>query len=505
MSALADDIGQHVIVDFPGPEITPGLERLVREGRIGGVILFAKNVRAPGQVRALIADLQRLASAAGLPPLLVCVDQEGGAVNRLWEGVTVFPSPMAVAAAGRPEDAAAVGQITARELRAVGITVNHAPVLDVNSNPANPVIGPRAFGDDPEQVALMGTAYVLAASGEGLLVTPKHFPGHGATASDSHHHLPVVRKDRAALEREDLLPFARVLRAGAEAVMVGHLVVPAVDPELPATLSSAVLEGLLRRALGWDGLVVSDSMAMKALARWPRGEAAVAALRAGVDLILACGTEQEQYETLQAVREAAADGRLSPRALHGSAQRIRAAKQKYRASPDVPAPAGAPAHRGVARDIADRAVTLVRCAHGVLPLVQSRVAVVDLAPECPSAATTLADALRDGGLRVTLQSVAGVDGFSGPVVAVTPGRGVPPAAEVADLLGRVGGRLVLVGVGAPYELAAFPQVATYLVTYGPDPSSLRAAARVLVGQLRPAGRLPVSIPGLYPRGHRADL
>jgi beta-N-acetylhexosaminidase len=503
MSDLADDVGQHLVVDFPGPEVTAGLERLIREGRIGGVILFAKNVRSPGQVRTLTGDLQSLAAAAGLPPLFVSIDQEGGAVNRLGEGATVFPSPMAVAAAGRTEDAAAVGQITARELRAVGVTVNHAPVLDVNSNPANPVIGARAFGDDPEQVAVLGTAYVAAASGEGLLVTPKHFPGHGSTERDSHLDLPVVRKDRPALEREDLLPFARVLRAGAPAVMVGHLLVPALDPDWPATLSAATIGAALRFGLGWDGLVVSDSMAMKALAGWSRADAAVAALRAGVDLILACGSEAEQWETLLALRAAAADGRLDRQTRQASARRIRTARQGLVPCP-APAPVGAPAHRDVAQGIADRAVTLVRCAPGLWPL-WGRVTIVDLAAECPGAAVTLAEGLRQAGLAVSVRSSADAVGSSPAVVAVTSGRGAAHAAQVAALAARAGTRLVVVGVGAPYELTAFPQVSTYLVTYGPDTPSLRAAAKVLTGQIRPAGRLPVSVPGLYPRGHRVDL
>ncbi|MDQ7851021.1 MAG: beta-N-acetylhexosaminidase [Armatimonadota bacterium] len=504
MSALADAIGQHVIVDFSGPEITPGLERLVREGRIGGVILFDKNVRSPDQVRALTADLQSLAASAGLPSLLVTVDQEGGAVNRLRNGVTVFPSPMAVAATGRAEDADAAGRITARELRAVGITVNHAPVLDVNSAPANPVIGARAFGDDPEQVALLGTAYATAASGEGVLLTPKHFPGHGATADDSHLGLPVIRKDRAALEREDLLPFVRVLRAGAPAVMVGHLMVPALDPDFPASLSGAVIRGVLRGELGWDGLVVTDSLAMKALARWSRGEAAVAAVRAGVDLLLACGSEPEQWETLRALRQAAADGYLDPQVLRMRARRIRAVKDQIPARADA-APVGLPAHREVAQAIADRAVTLVRCARGLLPISSGRVAVVGLAPHLTSAASSLVDALRAVGLRAELHPAAALEAVSGVVVAVTSGRGIPPAAEVAGLADRAGERLVVVGVGAPYELAAFPRVSTYLAAYGPDPASLTAAARVLAGQVRPTGCLPVAIPGLYPRGHRADL
>src|SRR3989442_13268350 len=206
--STADLIGQRFVVDFSGPEVTADLERLIREGRVGGVILFVKNVRSVSQVRTLTADLQRLAADAGLPPLLITIDQEGGLVNRLIDGFTVFPSAMALGASGRAADAATAGRITSVELRALGGNVNHAPVLDVNSNAENPVIGIRAFGDDPADVARLGVAYIQAAQGAGVLTTAKHFPGHGATPVDSHLDLPVVTKDPERLRREGGFPFA---------------------------------------------------------------------------------------------------------------------------------------------------------------------------------------------------------------------------------------------------------------------------------------------------------
>src|SRR3989449_153952 len=201
--STADLIGQRFVVDFAGPEVTADLERLIREGRVGGVILFVKNVRSVSQVGTLTADLQRLAADAGLPPLLITIDQEGGLVNRLIDGFTVFPSAMALGASGRAEDAATAGRITSVELRALGVNVNHAPVLDVNSNAENPVIGIRAFGDDPADVARLGVAYIRAAQGAGVLTTAKHFPGHGATPVDSHLDLPVVTKDLERPRRHD--------------------------------------------------------------------------------------------------------------------------------------------------------------------------------------------------------------------------------------------------------------------------------------------------------------
>ncbi|MGH2362021.1 MAG: glycoside hydrolase family 3 N-terminal domain-containing protein, partial [bacterium] len=225
----------------------------MREGRIGGVILFAKNVRTPDQVRTLIHDLQAVARTAGLPPLFVTIDQEGGIVNRITDGVTVLPGPLAIGATGREEFAETAGRISALELKALGFNVNHTPVLDVNTDSRNPIIGVRAFGEDPEQVSRLGIAYMQAAQAAGMLTTVKHFPGHGATQVDSHLDLPVVDKDRRQLDREELLPFARAFEAGAEGCMAAHIVFPVFDAQLPATLSPVILQQLLRMELGFKG------------------------------------------------------------------------------------------------------------------------------------------------------------------------------------------------------------------------------------------------------------
>src|SRR2546426_8285113 len=269
--STADLIGQRFVVDFSGPEVTADLERLLREGRVGGVILFVKNVRSASQVRTLTADLQRLAADVGLPPLLITIDQEGGLVNRLIDGVTVFPSAMALGASGRAEDAATAGRITSVELRALGVNVNHAPVLDVNSNAENPVIGIRAFGDDPAEVARLGVAYIPAAQGAGGLTEGKPFPGHGATPVDSHLDLPVVTKDPERLRRGGGVPVG-----GAGPPRAGRGLSPPIrfsspDALPPAPLSAPIMTAPLKHELGFSGVSFTDSMAMKAIAdHWPR-------------------------------------------------------------------------------------------------------------------------------------------------------------------------------------------------------------------------------------------
>jgi len=505
---LSDRAGQHFLVDFSGPEVTPEIERLIRDGRIGGVILFAKNIRSASQVRGLTADLQGIASAAGLPPLFVSVDQEGGMVNRLTEGVTVFPGAMSIAAAGRTEEAAAAARMTALELRALGINVNHAPVLDVNTDVSNPIIGVRAFADDPDEVARFGAAYVAAAQEAGVLATPKHFPGHGATSVDSHLDLPRVGKDPVSLRREDIEPFAAAFASGADGLVTAHIVYPGLDPHLPATLSPAVVTTLLRDELGFGGVVFTDSMDMKAISsRWGRGPAAVKALAAGVDVIMACGPAEMQWASIEAVRRAAEEGTLDAGALRRSAAHIADAKARYARVDAGPPAVDREAHARRAEQIADRAITLVRAARGRIPLQSRRTAVLHVGSDAWVAATPrLGEELAALLPGVTVASeVSAVTGrpWDAVVVVSLAWRSYEGVGTIAALHGEFGDRLVVVGAGNPYELLRFPNVPTYLAAYGPDPASMRAAANVLAGRLEPKGRLPVALPPLYPRGHPA--
>lgn len=493
---VMEGVGQHILVDFSGTEVTPGLERLIRSGRVGGVILFRKNIASAAQVQSLCTELQRLAEDAGLPPLWISVDQEGGLVNQLLD-VPLVPSAMALGATGSPEEAAAAGRITGSVLRWVGINTNHAPVLDVNTNPQNPIIGVRSFGEDPERVARLGCAYLRAMQSCGVLGTVKHFPGHGSTSVDSHVALPVVEKDRAQLERCELVPFRAAFEAGAEALMTAHVLYPALDPDLPATLSPRILDGLLRRELGFSGLVFTDALGMRAVRdRWTLPEAAVAALRAGADVVLALGPEAEQWEVMRAVDSALRTGALRLHRLRESQRRILRAKERYAASKGPEAvELGALEER--AQHIADRAATLVRDQGGRIPLPSGPTAVLHVGhdPSVPLGTTLGRELLRLRPDTVPVDSEADLNSgsWTNVVVASLTWRSTEHLEAVRRLCERYGDRLVVVGIGNPYELAHLPEESTYVAVYGPDPASLRAAARVLCGALRPEGRLPVTV------------
>ena len=287
---LEEKIGQLIIAYFNGPECGADLAEELRELHLGGVILFntAGNIENPAQVAALTADLQNTALESGGIPLFIAADQEGGIVARFREGVTVFPGNMALGAAGSEDLARLNASVLARELRIMGINLNFAPVVDVNNNPDNPVIGVRSFGSDPAAVARLGAAMVDPYREAGVLATAKHFPGHGDTAVDSHYGLPYIDHDRARLSSVELPPFQAMVDAGVPAVMVAHILMPGLtgSAELPTSLSPQAISHL-RDEMGFEGLIMSDSMSMGAITEnWGLEEACVKAFQAGIDMIV---------------------------------------------------------------------------------------------------------------------------------------------------------------------------------------------------------------------------
>jgi beta-N-acetylhexosaminidase len=318
-------------VGFDGFEPSLDVRRLVREFRVGGVVLFSRNVDGPEQVAELVRELQSLARDARHElPLLVAVDQEGGRVARLREPWTVWPPLRALGRAGSEELARRMGESIAAELKACGIRYDFAPVVDVDTNPANPVIGDRSFGDDPEAVGRFGAAFIRGLQGAGVAAAAKHFPGHGDTDVDSHLELPLVDHGLSRLEDVELRPFRHAVEAGVASVMTAHVLVRELDDRLPATLSPRVVEELLRGKLAYSGVVVSDDLEMKAVAKgWNAGAAAVLAAKAGCDLLLVCARAEAQVEALEGLVRARERDEITWDEMDAASTRIRALKQKY--------------------------------------------------------------------------------------------------------------------------------------------------------------------------------
>jgi beta-N-acetylhexosaminidase len=414
---------------------------------------------------------------------------------------------MAFGSAGSEALVSSAAGVTARELRAVGVRMNLAPVLDVNSNPANPVIGVRSFGEAPALVGRLGAAAVRALQAAGVVAAAKHFPGHGDTSQDSHAALPVVPHDRGRIESVELVPFRAAIRAGVGAVLTAHVVFPALDPDHPATLSRAILT-LLRERLGFSGLVITDSMAMRAITdRWTPGDAAVQAVLAGCDIVLACGPVTAQREALAAVRQAATSGRIPAQQIAASASRVLEVKRRLglfeRAmvpEEEVENRVGLPAHRAVADRVAEAAATLVGDPHGVFPLPPGPIAVAwgeGLEGTAHRLVSAL-EALRRTAFAVRATEIATGNSGSAIVVLIDDHRSPLDAAARSRIRDTARTALtraptVVVSVGSPYGLAEVPPEAASVAVYASDPASVRAAARVLLETLRPRGHLPVSL------------
>jgi beta-N-acetylhexosaminidase len=318
MRDLRKEIGRLFMIGIPGPELEADTRRTLERLDIGGVVLFRRNVVSPAQIAALTGALHALPSAP-----LVAIDHEGGRVLRLEEPFTRFPAAAVVGSGGDSALTFEIGQAMAEELSSVGIDLNFAPVLDVHSQPANPIIGDRAFGSDPALVSTMGVALMRGLLAGGVVPCGKHFPGHGDTEKDSHVELPTVRRSRAELEGTELAPFRAAIAAGIPMLMTAHVLYPALDAERPATVSRAILTDLLRAELGFEGVVISDDLEMRAISdHGDIGAAAVASLSAGADALLVCQDLAKAEHAVQAVEAAATEGVLDRGRISAAADRV---------------------------------------------------------------------------------------------------------------------------------------------------------------------------------------
>lgn len=317
-----------LMIGFDGHELTADAVELIRRG-VFGLILFARNFASRGQVR----ELARLAKAAAPRPVAIAVDHEGGRVQRFrGPGFTDTPPMRDIGGHrdGAEQRARAIGQLFAAELRPIGIDIDFAPVLDVDSNPANPVIGERSFGSDAAVVAAVGAALIDGLQSGGVAACGKHFPGHGDTDTDSHHHLPRLAHSLERLREVELAPFRAAIAADVASIMTSHILFAELDPDRPATMSPALLQGILRRELGFRGVIVSDDLEMKAIAdHFPMPHAAVDAVRAGCDLLLCCHTASLQRSILEALAKAIRDGEVSAELVSASRERREALVRRF--------------------------------------------------------------------------------------------------------------------------------------------------------------------------------
>ncbi len=530
-----EQIGQVLVVGFHQPTLSQDSIDLLQKYHVGNVILFQRNIQSVQQVQELTTRLQSIAKEAGhRQPLLIMLDQENGMVRRCGQNATIFPGNMALGAIGSEQIAFDVALATGRELQALGINMNFAPVMDVNNNPANPVIGVRSFGEDPRQVARLGTAMVRGYQAAGILTCLKHFPGHGDTTVDSHLALPVIPHDMKRLEAIELLPFKSAIAAGtgsvgsADSVMIAHIYLPALmqNEMLPATLSHAVVTDLLRKKLGFEGLIISDCMEMQAVSATVGSEqGTVGALRAGIDLVLVSHTFTRQLGSIEAVKVALQNGTLSEERIQEAAERVLQLKARSLSWDNVPdakelAVIGNKAHQQLRDHAYELSTTVVKDEDTLLPLrlqsgqclcllflqpstttlvidaglsaevlveqIRKRHALIDIISitSAPSLDEYqhINQAVNEAAITIVVTANANLDTYQGELVRQLLQKGRP-----------------IIGVAAynPYDLLAFPELGTYLVTYEYTQPAFSALVRVLFGEISAQGQLPVSIPGLY--------
>ncbi len=533
-------------------EYFQSIKRDVANNKVGGIIIFGAPVY---ETVHLVNRMQENAKV----PLLISIDAETGIGMRFGDA-TNFPWNMAVAATGDPEYARKIGVITGRESRAMGIQHVFAPVLDVNNNADNPVINVRSYGEDPETVGRFGVAFIEGLQSQNVLATAKHFPGHGDTNVDSHRGLPIIDHSRASLEKTELVPFRRAIAAGVGSIMIAHIGLPQIDPTeikplkqalrveaedgaeivdlkttLPATLSPVVQTQILRKEMGFNGLIVTDAMGMSGLTLYfDQKEAGVRAFLAGADIL---EKPADTEAMIAGLIEAVKNGRIIEARLNESVRKILAwkyqlglAKQKIAPLDQIDRIVSTKDVEALANEIAARSITLVRNDSNLLPLDRTKkIAVLGISNGFDGTATmfSLVNTLRANGIKFdsaylqensTAEQIAAakkavetadivIVGLYGRVRTGAKNSVGLPENGTAILRELIAAKRDVIGVsfGNPYILGAFPEMKTYLVAYGDMSSLQRAAATAVVGGQDITGRLPISLPGLYLRGTGLQL
>jgi beta-N-acetylhexosaminidase len=523
---LEQAVGQQFLVTFEGREAPPNqFLEVLRRHRVGGVVLFRhKNMGNLAELRGLTKALQRAAAESDQPPLLIAADQEGGQLIAV-DHTTPFPGNMALGAAGSDKLAYKVGRALGRELSAVGINVDFAPVCDVNSNPLNPVIGTRSFGEAPELVARLSSALIRGLQSSGVAATAKHFPGHGDTSSDSHRGAPIVTHDAKRIRSVELVPFRAAVKSRVRLVMTAHIVMPALNGgsnELPATLSQKILRDLLRHKMRFQGVIVSDALDMHAMEQGSGYVAeAMAAVAAGIDLLIFNHDLSRVEAACSNLVQAARRGLLSANEIRASARRILALKKWTKRQPQESLSViGCQQHLRLAQEVARKSVTLVRDRARQLPLrirPDEKIAVAIPRPQDLTPADTssyvkpiLADALRRHHPRVEELSFAlnppsseigalyeRLANYKVVILGTINATAHPGQAELVQKLVKQGTRLIVVALRMPYDLAAYPDVSTYICTYSILPPAMEALAEAIFGRIPFTGILPVTIPGRF--------
>jgi beta-N-acetylhexosaminidase len=512
---LEEKIGQLFMFGFDALEINDHALKLIKEYKVGNVILFTRNVKSPEQVFKLNQNLQKLALKEIGIPLFISIDQEGGMVTRLHTGATFFPGAMTTAATGDSNNAYLIGKYMGRELISLGINMNYAPVLDVNNNPKNPVIGVRSYSDNPETVAQFGTAFIQGLQ-ENVIATGKHFPGHGDTHVDSHLALPMVPYDMDRLNKIELVPFKRAIQKGIQAIMTAHINFPALTENgLPTTLSKRCMTGFLREELGYEGLIVTDCMQMKAIQdNYTTVGASLTAILAGANILCICHSKDLQSGAVNYIKESVLNHKISIETINERVSRVLKFKEALKPI-DLNATYASVKHvvenketKEFSYHVVRNALTLVK---GKALKLKKNALFIGVLP----VATTIADET-DGQHSIIKQIKKEIPALSARTLPVQPSKEeIDDIVKIASLyeqvvlctynaniyqaqielinqLSLLKVELHVISMRNPYDLFYAKHIENYLCIYEYTPNSVKVLIEYLRGELIPKGTIPVT-------------
>jgi len=496
---LEEKIGQMIMVGFDGKKVSRELKKLIEINKVGGVILFERNIESSRQLRELAGSIQEL---SGNIPLFIAVDQEGGIINRI-DFAQTFPGNMALAATGDKLLAYKMGQAIGFELKSYGINMNLAPVLDINNNPYNPVIGLRSFGDDPALVGEMG-AYVIKGFQEYISAVAKHFPGHGDTSVDSHFALPIISHSIERLNEVELRPFKEAIKAGVDGIMTAHIVYPTFEKEgIPATLSRRILTGLLRKDMDFDGLIITDDMEMAAITdNYGIEQAAVKSIAAGADIIMVCGYYDNQVKAFKAIKEAVDNEIISPHRIDESVERILRVKYRILNRKNEAGEMAPEEIKRIAEEISEKSITVLKNSD-VIPLDNS---IQDIFLILPHKGRYIEDEMRKRvqKLNVYYYSLNPEKSQKDQIIKETRSAGLiiiatynaytnPEQESLVKEIMALNKPVVIIPLGLPYDISLFKDSTCILTSYGYTRPSAQALIKVLFGEIEAKGKLPVKI------------
>jgi len=525
VSDLKKKIGQLMVFGFSGTTPSKEIKELIHDYQVGNIILFGRNLTTPQEILSLNTELQSEARKAGQEfPLLICTDQENGIVRRLGEGISEIPGAMLLGATHNPQYAFDAAIATGTEIKALGINWNLAPCVDVNNNPLNPVINVRSFGESPSDVSSFGKAAMKGFKKAGVISVLKHFPGHGDTTTDSHHDLPVISHNMERLEKVELKPFKDCIDEGAEVVMTSHVYFPAIEKRegIPASLSKDVITGLLRGKLGFNGVVTTDCMEMKAIGNGiGTAKGAVEAIKAGIDLVMISHTYSIQKEAIELVMKAVETGEIEEKTINEAYDRVLNLKRKYLSwnnfSEDskitVPSVVGCQEHKDKAMEIYKHGVTIVKN-EGVLPLSKDEEILV-IYPDSvvyfgvedfKHSKNTLGGVVQEICTKSRVMTISNpakpfevekvleiVQKYQTIIVGTLSLREKNPQTELIKKLIELKKKLVVIAMRSPYDLLNFTEVPAYVATFEYTHSALKVALNAIFGVDKVSGKLPVAV------------